>query len=251
MASHVLLLTATVTPPAGVPALARVDVADRRADYRRAFSGYLDLLTNGVDRIVFAENSESDISDLADLASEKGAGDRVEFLSFNGLDYPPRHGRAHGEFRLIDHVVAHSATIRDGDPDQTVWKMTGRYLVKNLSAMIARCPNRFDLYCNLRDYPRRWADMFLMAWSWRGYQEFLRGLAPHFREDLSRESPEQAFRRLVDEARTRIRVVPRFRQIPVIDGIRGYDNKHYSEGSGAWKHVARRAALSFAPWFWI
>src|SRR4051794_13494247 len=99
MPRNVLLLTATVRPPAGMPALARTDSDARLNDYCRGLEHYIRLLGRCLDAIVFAENSASDLSRLRDLARAAKVEDRVEFVSFDGLDHPPAYGRGYGEFK--------------------------------------------------------------------------------------------------------------------------------------------------------
>ncbi|APW62407.1 hypothetical protein [Paludisphaera borealis] len=249
MSQNILLLTATINSRKGIPALSRLDPDQRRADYARAFRFYLGLLGRPLDKIVLVENSASDLTDLERLAREAGAADRVELISFFGQDFPPEYGRAYSEFRTIDHATERSETLRGGD--RIIWKMTGRYLVRNLPRIIAKRPETFDLYCNMRNYPSRWADMYLLAWTGVGYEGVLKGLAPRLRQDAGAGSPEEEFWRVIDEAGRHYKIVPRFRQIPYIDGIRGFDNKNYMEESGRWKFMARRIALYVAPWLWI
>ena len=126
---NVLLLTATVTPPIGMPLLARTDPVQRLQDYTQALRFYLPLLGSTFDSIVLAENSASDISSLRRLAVEKGAQERVEFLSFFGLDHPPSYGRGYGEFKLVDYAMRHSQFLNG---DAYVWKCTGRYVVNSV-----------------------------------------------------------------------------------------------------------------------
>ena len=257
MHTNVLLLTATITPPAGVPSLSRVDPGLRRRDYVEAFAFYLGLLGSGVDRIVLAENSGSDLGDFERMTAEADAGDRVELIGFEGLDHPPSYGRAYGEFKLVDHAMARSRLIAEAGTEAIVWKNTGRYITRNLDRFIARRPRDFDLYCNLRSYPRPWADMYLLAWTRRGHDGFLKGICEQLRgdaliEERGREfSPENRFRELIDEARPRLKVAPRFRVIPEVEGVRGFDNRHYAQGANRAKFLARRVAHRVAPWIWI
>ena len=258
MNTNVLLLTATIAPPAGVPSLSRVDPALRRRDYMAAFEFYLGLLLGGdVDRIVLAENSGSDLGDFARMAEGEGAGDCVELIGFDGIGHPPSFGRAYGEFKLVDHAMANSRLIEEAGPEAVVWKNTGRYITRNLDRVIARRPRAFDLYCNLRSYPRPWADMYLLAWNRWGFDEFLKGICEQLRGDAlmderGREfSPENRFRELIDEVRPRLKVAPRFRVIPEVEGVRGYDNRQYAEGANRAKFLARRVAHRVAPWIWI
>jgi hypothetical protein len=249
MIQNVLLLTATITPTAGVRGLARSDPEKRRGDYMRAFRFYIDMLGSHLDRIIFVENSATDIADFALVARELRAADRVEFVSYYGLDYPDEYGRGYGEFMLIDHAAEHSETIRAAGEDLIVWKMTGRYITRNLPRLIATRPRAFDLYCNLRNHPYRWVNIYMMAWNRLGYEKIIKGIAPQLRMDLI-APPELPFRRVVDEARGRYNVVPRFRYVPIIDGVRGTDDRSYTEGE-RWKIAARQIARTVAPWLWI
>lgn len=248
---NILLLTATITPPPGVPSLARTDPSARRQDYENALAFYLTLAGGCVEKIIFAENSNSDVSTLRSLAEKSGLAGRVEFLVFPGLDHPATYGRGYGEFKLIDHVMAHSATVGARRGAATIWKVTGRYVVRNLRRIIERRPPRFDVYCNFRNWPRRWADMYLMAWSPVGYSTLIRGMYEQLREDCNRASPEVRFWDIVGAAPASVNVVPRFTVTPLIDGVRGLDNHHYSRGANLVKFCMRSTLRAAVPWLWI
>ena len=244
-----VLLTATITPPTGAPILNRVDPDLRRADYRSAFDVYLKQLGQGVDRLVFAENSNSDLSDFHEAAARAGRGSQVELLPFSGLNYPTSHGRLYGELRLIEYAMTHAKFLAEGPPDQVVWKSTGRYTVRNFPAVIRHQPKNFDIYINLRNYPRRWVDTYLMAWRRPGYEGFLKGLADRYIRGAEGTTPdESAIRGEIDAARSRLNVAPRFTRVPFIDGKRGWDNKNYSN---KWDYMVRVAASRIAPALWI
>src|SRR5216683_7355837 len=121
-ANNTLLLTATIRPLAGIPELQRTDPTERMNDYVRALRFYCNAPETVIPRIVFIENSGSDLSRLHDVASSAKAADRVEFLSFNGLDYPSGYGRGYGEFKLLDYALDHSETLRGVERDAIVWK---------------------------------------------------------------------------------------------------------------------------------
>jgi hypothetical protein len=249
--ANILLLTATITPPVGVPFLARTDPALRLQDYEQALAFYLTLVGRCVDEVVVAENSNSDVSRLRALAERPGQAGRVEFLVFDGLDHPAAYGRGYGEFKLIDHVMAHSRAVRAHGGRATVWKVTGRYVVKNLGRIIERRPAAFDLYCNVRNWPRRWADMYLLAWSAEGYRALIQGYCEQLREENSRVSPEVRFRDLVEAAPAGVKVIPRFTVTPLIEGVRGQDNRAYSQGRNLLKFYLRSALRAAAPWLWV
>ncbi|MFF2346144.1 hypothetical protein [Pseudarthrobacter sp. NPDC058119] len=247
-------MTATITPPAGVPNLARTDPAQRLQDYLAALDFYLSLLDHGVDAIVVGENSGSDLSALRELAVRRGHGLRVEFISFQGLDHSPNRGRGYGEFKLVDHLMAVSTTVESHRSTAIVWKVTGRYIVRNLGKILAQQnSDQVDLYCNLRDRPSPWADMYLLAWSSRGHDEFLHGIYKDFDEETLGSAPEVKFRELVDRARvdSSLRIVPRFRVVPYVVGLRGGDGRPYTRGRGTVKYWARVAASKVARNLWI
>lgn len=248
----ILLLSATINPPAGVPHLARTDPRERRRDYLDAFRFYLGLLGEGAGGLVLAENSQADLSELRALADASGHSARVELISFRGLDHPAEFGRAYGEFKLIDHAVAQSRLISEIGPDESVWKITGRYVVKNMRHLLVGRPDTFDLYCNIRRYPTPWAEMFLFAWKRRAYDTFLRGIYPLFRHELVAPlSPENKFLEMIEAVRGRLAVVPRFRSIPQLEGRRGMDNAAHGGWNGRAKYAARVIANRVAPWLWI
>jgi hypothetical protein len=249
--ANVLLLTATITPPAGVPSLARIDPDQRLQDYEQALAFYLPLVGRCIDEIIVAENSSSDISSLRALAECSGLTDQVEFLVFDGLDHPVEYGRGYGEFRLIDHVMAHSRVVQTRGSPVTIWKVTGRYIVRNLCRIIERRPRAFDLYCNVRNWPRRWADMYLLAWSAAGYKALIRGSCEQLKETENRGSPEVRFRDLVESAAVGLKVIPRFTITPLIEGVRGLDNRAYSRGRNLLKFYLRSAMRRTAPWLWV
>jgi len=164
---NVLLLTATVTPPSGVPALQRTDPAQRLRDYEDAFAFYLPMVGTTFESIVFAENSASDISSLRQMVARSG-GDtsRVDFLSFYGLDHPAAYGRGYGEFKLVDHAMNSAPLLRD---DAFVWKCTGRYKIANIVDLVRSRPANADIYCHFRDFPCRLCELFLLSFNRHGF----------------------------------------------------------------------------------
>jgi hypothetical protein len=113
--SNILLMTATITPPDHVPFLQRIDPHVRLQDYEKALKFYLSLMNRCIDSIIFAENSNSDVSVLQAIVDQAGVNEQVEFIVFDGLDYPPSYSRAYGEFKLIDYVMNNSQLINSHD----------------------------------------------------------------------------------------------------------------------------------------
>jgi hypothetical protein len=251
--SNILLMTATITPPEGVPFLARTDPKARLKDYEEALRFYSSLVNKSIDAIVFAENSNSDVSTLKAIVSQAGIEDQVEFLVFYGLDYSPTYGRAYGEFKLIDYVMEHSQIVRSQGAEVVFWKVTGRYLVKNLAQIVARQPNNFDIYCNFRKIPTPWADMFLMGWTQAGYQNGLHNIYAQLKTsyETSNLHPEEMFIDLLEKIDKNIKIAKRINPAPLIGGVRGSDNADYLEGKNLIKSQLRKIGRVLFPWLWI
>jgi hypothetical protein len=246
-ANNVLLLTATIKPPVGVPELQRTDPTQRMNDYVRALSFYCNTPQTIIPRIVFTENSGFDLSRLHDVVSRAKANHRVEFLSFNGLDHPPGYGRGYGEFKLLDHAMGHSRTLATAGADTMLWKVTGRYRVLNIGRIIRTAPPSCELYCDMRTWPIPWVDLRIFGCTLGGYRSLLRAIYLQLREDVINMAPEQHLHPMIDELAKSHRIVRRLRSEPFIDGIRGKDSKNYSSGVNLIKYLARSSRRMLFP----
>lgn len=247
--SAILIMTATITPPPDAPHLLRTDPSLRVQDYRAALRFYMPLLGRLFDSIVFVDNSCSDLTALAD--SLEGVRDRVALVTFAGLNYPSRYGRAYGEFKLLDYAMANIPQLRDAEPHTRFWKVTGRYRVTNLPTVVENAPRSFCLYFDLKRYPNPWFDSRLMAWTSAGYRMFLQGIYEHLREDLFQRPSEVWLYLAVQPFLGTEGVIPRFTHVPRIEGIRGHDNRNYSSGLNVVKYFVRSAARRVFPKLWI
>lgn len=244
-------MTATITPPAGAPQLVRTDPADRLRDYDAALTFYLGLIGRGLDRILFVENSASDLTALRERCEKLGHAGAVEFISFQGLDYPAAHGRGYGEFRLMDYGTEKSQTLASFTDHDILWKITGRYICRNLLQMIRTSRKSFDLYCDLKSHPMPWMDLRLFAFTRGGYDRYLRGIYRELSELKLSASPETFMRRHIGNQLATSHIIPRFRTEPIIDGIRGNDGRNYSQGRNRSKYAIRVIARKVAPFLWI
>jgi len=245
---NILLMSATVTPRDS-PELARVDPALRLQDYADALKFYIPKIGPVIDGVVFVENSDSDISALRALAAQYGAGDRVEFIANYGIHSYPGHDRSYGYFKVVERAMADSHLIAEAGDDVVVWKVAGRYQVLNLREMIVTAPKAFDLYCDLRKRPLEWADLRFLAWTKRGFERVLDKVA-----DIVGEDPREPVMYRHIQARLNepgLRIVTRYRREPLIEGVRGWDNRHYSRGVALLKYYLRAAARRFAPFVQI
>ncbi|HKP20231.1 MAG TPA: hypothetical protein VJT68_01850 [Thermoleophilaceae bacterium] len=247
-------MTATITPPAGVPALQRVDPAERLADYERALSFYVGLPDSIVNRVVFAENSGTELGSLRAIADREGAGKEVELVSFDGLDYPVAHGRAVGEMRLIDTALSRSRLLGALGDDEPFWKVTGRLRFTNLPGLIATAPKGAGLYVDFRRYPRPWVDTRVFAATPRAFRDLLLSRVELLRQDelerLGFSAPEERlFGELLPE-RERARIVPRLRYEPRIEGHSGQGEDYARPARRAWAGT-RAIVRRVCPPLWI
>jgi len=250
MTSNVFLLTATVTPPQGAAQLARTDPRLRLNDYAVALTFYIEQIKSGIiSGLIFADNSNSDISELRKIAKDSGIENKIEFISFFGLDYSPAFGRGYGEFKLIDYVMEHSTIVATLPSTAKIWKVTGRYILRNIREIINTAPSTVDFYCNCRNIPEHWIDLFVLCWSKNGHQSILSGIYEKLREGVIQGSAEHEFRRILDKLDTSLIVVKRFRRVPILVGIRSLDNQSYADMRI--KLMARRIAAVIFPWLWI
>ncbi len=248
---NTLLLTATITPPPGVPSLSRTDPAARLRDYADALKFYLTAGSQCIDNIVFIDNSRTDLAPLKKLVDETKNQKPIEFISFDGLDYPPANGRGYGEFKMIDYVMGNSNIIRSASPSDRIWKVTGRYVITNLCDLITRAPKSYDLYCNARRWPRRWMDLYLISWTRNGYNTILHGVYHDLREDIINGPPETYMWDFVHRSFPKTKIVSRYKVQPFVEGIRGTDNRSYAGGSNLMKFYLRSFVRRFFPWIWI
>lgn len=248
--TNTLVLTATITPPEGVINLSRVDPGIRLDDYCRAFDFYCRILAEGtITHLIFAENSGSDISRLRDLAEKHGVSGKTEFICYAGLDYPPEYGRGYGEFKLIDKVMKSSSLIEKLQTHENIWKVTGRYVLRNISTIITTRPSNADFYCHCRDFPMPWVDLFVLCWNKQAYNEFLDDIYLQLRENRLHGPSEQGFRKLIDSKNLKSNIVKRFRTIPQLEGFRGVDGHPYEKMD--LKLKMRKLANVVVPWLWI
>jgi hypothetical protein len=247
-------MTATITPPPGVPALRRVDPADRLADYERALSFYLGLPSEDVDRVVFAENSNADLGPLEGAESLHGDGKDVELLAFDGLDYPVEHGRAVGEMRLIETALARSRLLSSLPDEELFWKVTGRLRFTNMAKLIASEPPGAELYADFRRLPRPWVDIRVFACTPRAFRELFLPRVELLRQDeLERagfSAPEERLYRELLPVREAARIVPRLLHEPRIEGYSGHGDDYARPSRRLWSGV-RGTVRRICPPLWI
>jgi hypothetical protein len=245
------LMTATITPPAG--AVVRANPLDRMNDYLESLKFYLSVPGHLIDRILFIDNSASDISPLAELAAGIQHDKIVEIISFDGNDHPPAYGKTYGEFKLIDFGLANTTLLKEQD---IFWKVTGRLRFRNIGEMIAALPPAYDVACDLHNLPlvgtgrligNRYMDLRTFSCTVRAYNLLFRKTY----EPLTWRFDWRFLYRVVDDARYKLNIIPRFPIQPELEGISGRHNRAYDSGIQGTKGRLRTVLRRFAPWLWI
>jgi len=126
-----LLLTCTIDVK-GIANMERNDTALRLKDYKDALTKWLD--DPWVNNIILVENSGYPLDELRLLADRHQYEKSVEFLSFNGQDFPRQLGKGYGEAIALRYVYQHSQQLqRTG----RFVKINGRYFVPNLRRVLS------------------------------------------------------------------------------------------------------------------
>lgn len=245
--THVLLLTATIAPRSGYYSTDHGAPRLRLDDYKRAFAVYLDELARGTfATIVFAENSGHDLGELEAMAAERGLADRVIFLPVE----PGPVADVNVFYLELDLLIkAFAAPAIAAMPADTMfWKVTGRYIVENIGAIVRTAPVA-DVYVHCRNRPIRWADFYLIAFTRRAFTELLQA---NFDAYHTIRTGEEIFRETIDAAPTRgFRIVPRLKYVPRVSGARGRDRFDYGGAKGRLRYLTRVAAHRLLPSLWI
>lgn len=253
---HLVILTATVNPPANAHKLARSDPALRLNDYQAAWLYYLKQVTPFAD-LLLVENSGFDMTcfqeAIASLPATRAG--RATAIGCNLNDFPPEWGRGYGEFVLLNHL----ANTTDLTAYSYLWKVTGRVIVTNLARLICTSPQDADLYCDCRrplsTYTHRrltngWMDMRVFGMSPRFFHAEIANKFPQMKHPET-GVPEVFLFREIDKWKDRYTVCPRFRCTVWLKGHAGYDNKSFASLKQQCIYWARWACRGLTPWLWV
>lgn len=244
-----LIMTATITPPQDCPGLIRKDPGIRMNDYCEALKFYLGISDALVNRIIFAENSNSDMSQLKELAKSLDHKKVLEFLPFyNGNDYPPVYGKGYGEMMLLDYVRDNSKILDDND---ICWKATGRLVLANMEKVIKTAPLAYDLYCDLHNSIRfvstNFFDPRFYSFSVKGYDRYFRVHT----QKLKFAHIETYFNKTIRACMPDPQIVPRFKVQPYIKGYSGaLDTNYFSYGKKV-QRILQNVGRKLIPWVWV
>ena len=247
-----LIMSATLTPP--TVAVARSNPADRLNDYLDALRYYLSLPAKVIDRILFVDNSNSDLMPLVEAVTQLPHDKEVELISFSGNDHPHQFGKAYGEFKLMDFGLENTALFA---PEDIVWKTTGRLKFLNLPEMVEKCNDMdFDILCDLHNIPwigsGKWRnyhnmDLRVFAFRMRAYDAVFRDLWRSHEENFDAEFMYHHVR----QSHPDVRVKPRFPLQAQLQGISGRHQRDYRSSKQRAKDAVRGMVRQITPWLWL
>lgn len=247
---NIALITSTIAPDIGVLSLKRTNVKDRLEDYKKAFSFYCDQLKKGVfSNIVYVDNSGYDLEEIRKISIEKNVHSKIEFISYKS-NINVSNSRFYLEINLIEYFYNNSKLMLD-NLSCTVWKITGRYLIKNISNIIKKSSvkKNYDFYINNRNYPYKIIDFYLVGFSLPAYKMI-------FSENLSlyegSKDGEIILREYLNNKKiSELNILRRFPVIPRIIGIRGFDGGQYGGLKDLTKFYLRSLANILVPSLWL
>jgi hypothetical protein len=198
-------------------------------DYCEALEFYLRECTL-IDRIVFIENSDSDLTPLERVAALHRGDKQVEFLSFYGQDYPAEYTKGYGELWSMDHAFRNSRLMSRLNDDGKCWKVTGRYRATNLEQLIRTAPSAYNLYADFRFW-KKLVDVRLFSFSRGGYERLLLGRYPELTGIILEKYFFNRFAPLIEEKGEKgSRIIPELAYVPRIEGIGAFQNMNYMRG---------------------
>jgi hypothetical protein len=248
----VLLMTATITPPLNCPNLKRTNPSVRLNDYCNAFIFYLMQPIDLINRIIFVENSDTDLTPLRNLAVEISHEKSVEFISFpEGNCFPVEYGKGYGEILMINYALSHSKIICKND---IIWKATGRLILNNIASLIRSSANNFDVYCDLHNSFKMFKleaffDPRFFAFSFDSYEKYFGSYV----ELLKFQHIENYFYNTIQAElhNGNAKIIPRFKRQPLIKGFAGSLDKDYLTFGKQLQRSTQQLFRTLFPWFWV
>lgn len=123
-----IVLTGTIIP--NIPDLGEVDIARRRDEYLKA----IDFYATHSEAVYFLENSSFDLATDSRFARYANLHIRKLPMSEN-----PERGKGYQEFQMLDEWITSES------PKPSRWiKITGRYIIPNVSRILTDCEKHFD-----------------------------------------------------------------------------------------------------------
>lgn len=207
----VILLTGCINPN-GMPFTQLTDSSERQKQYIDAIHYYL---SNTDCKIVFCENSNTDISPLF-----KNEQERLEILTFAG-NQDKQRGKGYGEAEIIEYALQHATFIQDGC---IIIKITGRLIIENICHILKSIKEKRDFVTCLFHSDLTFADSRIFCGTTSFYQEFLKN------KECINDSKDAFFEHILASSilTSTHRFIP-FSEEPLITGISGSTGERYQQ----------------------
>jgi len=243
--NRILILTATITPPAEAKDLAFTDPKIRLGEYEATLKhlGYANIASS-FSCIIFVENSGFNLDSLKNKFAF------VEFISLEKSHLNRSEQRGFCELlTLRDSMTILNRQHMIGD-DDLVYKMTGRYRLENMNQIIS---DDFDLHADFRTIPDHWMDMRFMGFRYSFFMTHV--------ENILNLSKSKEFKNISMEVicfeyfqmmRTKCKVKSRFSTVPRFNGVCGATGINYLNGmKNKTKYCLRVVLRKAAPFIWV
>ena len=247
---NILLITSTISPKSTVYSLAVTDELLRLSQYTEAFRFYISTLKSGLfEKIIYVDNSGYDLQSLMDIAKEEQVSADVEFISYTSTVEAENQNRFYLEAKLIEYSLENSHFLTH-HTDCMIWKVTGRYIVKNISRIISKLANEKPfLFCaNFRNFPSQWVDFYLAGFTVKSFNYLFKENFNLYEGNISGEA---VLRKFIDTQKIPFEVHKRFPDTPLIHGTRGLDGSQYGTGKDLVKYYVRKISLVLFPFLWF
>lgn len=240
-------ITSTIKPDPNVFLLKRTSVEDRLSDYETCFKFYCGLIKDGsFDNIVYVDNSGYPLSSLEKIATDLLVRDKVEFISYLSKD-SPMNSRYFLEVNLIQYGMKNSDLIQNSE-NPMIWKITGRYLIKNISKIIGNLDKNYNIHINFRNKPYKILDFYLVGFNKKGFEILVQNL-DSYEGIVDGEIILRNHLETLDQ--NKLKINSRFKAIPRVIGVRGHDNKSYNNFISDSKYLLRVLSNWIFPNRWI
>lgn len=203
--------------PGGMIYTKRIDVGQRIRDYSESFEYWVN--NDFFQKIIFCDNSNHSLSFIHDIIRKTDSSKKIEILSYDG-NANKNLGKGFGEIEILEYIYANSHIIH---PEDIIYKLTGRYIIKNIADFQFEGPFKHLIACNM-NYYRNWTDsrFFISGYSFIPTYLFPRksdinDVIDHNLEDVLAASISQS---LNEGYKLSI-----FKICPVIEGFSGGTNK--------------------------
>ncbi|WP_375491200.1 hypothetical protein [uncultured Jatrophihabitans sp.] len=244
----VLLMTATVTPDPAMSTLVRRNPTERFDEYLKSAAFYFPLIPQTFSAVIFAENSGADLGAIEAIADRHDMRDRLTTLNVPPID--PEAGRSAGEAHIVRVAMGSVPALMTLDAHQQVWKVTGRYIVRNMKHLVATAPTT-DLYINVRRRPHAWCDTYAYSFTRAGYGRYLEDATEAIRAGVGYTGEQTMSAHIETLIEAGEPITPRLRYEPRISGVRGRDGASYGSPTQRAKYMARVIARHVKPGVWL